>query len=184
MSNMGARANSALEANAVIVANLRELADILEEQEADGFRVMAYRRAADTLASLPLPVEPDRARETPGHIEGERNAPDVLRELQGPRGCPELGIRRTVRGAIRAHPEAVDRLLVERIRALREESVSLGGSHDSLELEEAALCSSLIQQIVVVGQVNLVLEEITAKNLCQKVLVTFVFCFVIVCKMM
>ncbi|MGI9437957.1 MAG: helix-hairpin-helix domain-containing protein [Geminicoccaceae bacterium] len=43
--------------NAVIAANLRELADILEQQQADGFRMMAYRRAAETVASLDRPLE-------------------------------------------------------------------------------------------------------------------------------
>lgn len=43
--------------NAAIAGKLRELADILEQQQADGFRVTAYRRAADTLVSLSEPVE-------------------------------------------------------------------------------------------------------------------------------
>ena len=34
--------------NAVIAENLRELADLLEQQQADGFRVMAYRHAAES----------------------------------------------------------------------------------------------------------------------------------------
>ena len=46
----------ALADNAVIAANLREYADLLEQQEADGFRVAAYRRAGATLETLDKPV--------------------------------------------------------------------------------------------------------------------------------
>jgi DNA polymerase/3'-5' exonuclease PolX len=42
--------------NAALAANLRELADLLEQQGADGFRVAAYRRAADTVDRLNTPV--------------------------------------------------------------------------------------------------------------------------------
>lgn len=43
-------------ANLLLSANLRELADLLEQQEADDFRVKAWRRAADTLDALERPV--------------------------------------------------------------------------------------------------------------------------------
>ena len=42
--------------NATLAANLRELADLLEQQDADGFRVSAYRNAADTVDGLDRPV--------------------------------------------------------------------------------------------------------------------------------
>jgi hypothetical protein len=42
--------------NAVLAANLRELADLLAQQEADGFRVSAYRRAADVMENLDRPA--------------------------------------------------------------------------------------------------------------------------------
>jgi hypothetical protein len=42
--------------NAVLAANLREYADLLAQQGADGFRVAAYRRAADVVAGLTQPV--------------------------------------------------------------------------------------------------------------------------------
>ena len=42
--------------NAVFAASLREYADLLTQQEADGFRVAAYRRAADEIAGLAEPV--------------------------------------------------------------------------------------------------------------------------------
>ncbi len=42
--------------NAVIAANLREYADLLEQQGANGFRVTAYRRAGATLEGLGEPV--------------------------------------------------------------------------------------------------------------------------------
>ncbi len=46
----------ALADNAVIAANLREYADLLEQQGADGFRIAAYRRAGATLETLDKPV--------------------------------------------------------------------------------------------------------------------------------
>ena len=42
--------------NLVLAATLSEFADLLEQQQADGFRVAAYRRAAETLEQLPRPV--------------------------------------------------------------------------------------------------------------------------------
>ena len=42
--------------NESLAANLREFADLLAHQEADGFRTAAYRRASDTLAALDRPV--------------------------------------------------------------------------------------------------------------------------------
>jgi putative hydrolase len=41
-----------MSANAQIAAKLREMADVLEQQEASPFRVSAYRRAAATIAGL------------------------------------------------------------------------------------------------------------------------------------
>ncbi|MEW5964591.1 MAG: helix-hairpin-helix domain-containing protein [Pseudomonadota bacterium] len=43
--------------NVAIAAKLREMADVLEQQQADGFRVAAYRRAAGTIEDLATPVE-------------------------------------------------------------------------------------------------------------------------------
>ncbi len=45
-----------LKANSVIEANLREMADLLEQQQADGFRVKAYRNAADTISTMDCPL--------------------------------------------------------------------------------------------------------------------------------
>jgi hypothetical protein len=42
--------------NRVLAANLREYADLLAQQEADGFRVAAYHRAADTIENLDRPI--------------------------------------------------------------------------------------------------------------------------------
>lgn len=42
--------------NAALAASLRELADLLTEQGADGFRVAAWRRGADIVAGLDRPV--------------------------------------------------------------------------------------------------------------------------------
>lgn len=42
--------------NTVLAANLRELADLLTQQGADGFRVAAYRRGADIVEALDRPV--------------------------------------------------------------------------------------------------------------------------------
>lgn len=44
-------------ANEPIAAILREMADLLEQQGADGFRIAAYRRAAQTIDALEMPVE-------------------------------------------------------------------------------------------------------------------------------
>lgn len=43
--------------NVAIAAKLREMADVLEQQQADSFRIAAYRRAAETLESLATPLE-------------------------------------------------------------------------------------------------------------------------------
>ena len=42
--------------NDILAANLREYADILEQQHADGFRVLAYRKAAGVIEELAKPV--------------------------------------------------------------------------------------------------------------------------------
>ncbi len=42
--------------NESLAANLREFADLLAQQEADGFRTAAYRRASDILVALDRPV--------------------------------------------------------------------------------------------------------------------------------
>jgi DNA polymerase (family 10) len=44
-------------ANEVIAEKLREMADLLDQQQADNFRVSAYRKAAQTLIALDRPVE-------------------------------------------------------------------------------------------------------------------------------
>lgn len=56
--------------NDVIAGKLREMADVLEQQRADGFRIAAYRRAADTLETLRQPVEDIvRIEGLPGLVE-------------------------------------------------------------------------------------------------------------------
>lgn len=45
-----------IEANEIISKNLSEMADVLEQQDADGFRVSAYRRAAETIGRYPNSV--------------------------------------------------------------------------------------------------------------------------------
>jgi hypothetical protein len=50
------KADSPLPENTVLAANLREYADILAQQDADGFRVSAYRRAADVVEGLARPI--------------------------------------------------------------------------------------------------------------------------------
>ncbi|MDH3740558.1 MAG: helix-hairpin-helix domain-containing protein [Hyphomicrobiales bacterium] len=44
------------QAHHVIEANLREMADLLEQQDADRFRIQAYRNAADALSTLQRPL--------------------------------------------------------------------------------------------------------------------------------
>lgn len=51
------------EINKTIARKLREMADLLEVQEADGFRVSAYRRAADTVDALDRPIDEIAASE-------------------------------------------------------------------------------------------------------------------------
>ncbi len=48
---MGPRTNQS------IAAKLREMADLLAQQQADGFHVAAYRRAAQMLDTLQAPIE-------------------------------------------------------------------------------------------------------------------------------
>ena len=43
--------------NETIAGKLAEMADLLEQQQADGYRVAAYRRATRTLAELERPIE-------------------------------------------------------------------------------------------------------------------------------
>lgn len=42
--------------NETIAAKLNEMADILEQQQADGYRIAAYRRASSTITSLEKPL--------------------------------------------------------------------------------------------------------------------------------
>jgi len=51
-----ARALIPIASNAILAANLREFADLLEQQGADGFRLAAYRRGADVVERLDRPV--------------------------------------------------------------------------------------------------------------------------------
>jgi hypothetical protein len=43
-------------ANQALAGKLREMADVLEQQQADGFRIAAYRRAANTIEALDRPI--------------------------------------------------------------------------------------------------------------------------------
>lgn len=58
-----ARTDTIGDENRVIAAKLREYADLLDQQGADGFREKAYRRAADVVAMLDRPVGEILARE-------------------------------------------------------------------------------------------------------------------------
>lgn len=49
--------------NIAIAGKLRDYADLLSAQGADGFRVRAYRRGADTVAHLDQPASKILARE-------------------------------------------------------------------------------------------------------------------------
>jgi len=57
---------------------LREMADLLEQQGADGFRITAYRRAAQTLDALEMPVE-DLARK--GGLKALDELPNIGRGI-------------------------------------------------------------------------------------------------------
>ena len=51
------RTETSLIANEPIAGMLREMADLLEQQEADGFRIAGFLRAAQTIEALEVPVE-------------------------------------------------------------------------------------------------------------------------------
>ena len=56
--------------NDAIAGKLREMAEVLEQQQADVFRIAAYRRATDTLEMLRQPVEQIvRIEGLPGLVE-------------------------------------------------------------------------------------------------------------------
>lgn len=67
-------------ANLAIAGNLREFADILETQDADRFRVGAYRNAATTVDVLDIPL--DRFFESRG-VEGLIELPAIGRSIAG-----------------------------------------------------------------------------------------------------
>ena len=69
-----AEAHPGLRRNASIAGRLDELADLLERQDANPFRVAAYRRAADSLRGLETPV--DRILEEQG-IAGLDRLPGI-----------------------------------------------------------------------------------------------------------
>lgn len=54
---MPLRPTDNLTTNRQLATKLRELADLLEQQQADGFRIAAYRRAADVLQRLAVPAD-------------------------------------------------------------------------------------------------------------------------------
>ena len=60
--------------NYQIAGKLREMADILEQQDANPFRIMAYQRAADTVGGYPVDVGLVLAREG---IEGLIGIPSI-----------------------------------------------------------------------------------------------------------
>jgi DNA polymerase/3'-5' exonuclease PolX len=67
---MEASAPMVVPVNSAVADKLREMADVLEQQEADGFRITAYRRAANTLESLEPSVEEIvRSDGLPGLVE-------------------------------------------------------------------------------------------------------------------
>jgi len=117
--------------NQAIAAKLRELADLLEQQQANPFRVNAYRRAARTVA---------------GHEE----ALSILAEREGPEGLERLpGIGRSIALAIEEMLRSGRWMQLERLRgSLDPERVfrSIPGVgprlarriHDALEVETLA----------------------------------------------
>lgn len=63
MSTTAPGPGDGMRGNAVIAANLREYADLLESQGADGFRELAYRRAAAAIDGLDLALADILARD-------------------------------------------------------------------------------------------------------------------------
>ena len=82
--------------NQAIAEKLQELADLLEQQAANPFRVSAYRRAARTVSGYEEPLADLAEREG---IEGLDRLPGIGRaryapEFPGPRKCRDKRLAR------------------------------------------------------------------------------------------
>ena len=75
----------------IIADKLREMADILELQHDDGFRVAAYHRAARTLMALTCPVDEIVLSEGLAGLMKLANSKSPERYSDGRLGSPQPG---------------------------------------------------------------------------------------------
>jgi DNA polymerase (family X) len=140
-------------ANADIATRLDELADLLDEQRADPFRVRAYRNAAETLRRLPRPVG-DIYREE--GLDGLERLPDIgvsiARSLRALLTTGRLPMLERVRGA--SDPEAL-LMTVPGIGPKTAELLHDELGIDSLEALEAAAHDGRLANLGGIGEKRL-----------------------------
>lgn len=140
-------------ANADLATRLDELADLLEEQRADPFRVRAYRNAAETLRRLPRPVGDIYAAEG---LEGLERLPDIgvsiARSLRAMLTTGRLPMLERVRGA--SDPEAL-LMTVPGIGPKTAELLHDELGIDSLEALEAAAHDGRLADLAGIGEKRL-----------------------------
>lgn len=136
-------------ANADLATRLDELADLLEEQRADPFRVRAYRNAAETLRRLPRPVDEIYRQEG---LEGLENLPDIgvsiARSVRAMLTTGRLPMLERVRGA--SDPETL-LMTVPGIGPKTAELLHDELGIDSLEALEAAAHDGRLANIAGIG---------------------------------
>jgi DNA polymerase/3'-5' exonuclease PolX len=69
--------------NQAVASKLREMADVLAEQQADRFRIPAYRRAANAVESLDRPIQLLRPMETDGSSLVSVSKGRIARKIRG-----------------------------------------------------------------------------------------------------
>lgn len=140
-------------ANADLATRLDELADLLEEQRADPFRVRAYRNAAETLRRLPRPVGEIYDQEG---LDGLERLPDVgvsiARSLRALLTTGRLPMLERVRGA--SDPEAL-LMTVPGIGPKTAELLHDELGIDSLEALESAAHDGRLANLAGIGEKRL-----------------------------
>ena len=140
-------------ANTDLATRLDELADLLDEQRADPFRVRAYRNAAETLRRLPRPVG-DIYRDE--GLEGLQRLPDIgvsiARSLRAMITTGRLPMLERVRGA--SDPETL-LMTVPGIGPKTAELLHDELGIDSLEALEAAAHDGRLANLAGIGEKRL-----------------------------
>lgn len=140
-------------ANADLATRLDELADLLEEQRADTFRVRAYRNAAETLRRLPRPVGDIYDEDG---LDGLERLPDIgvsiARSLRAMLTTGRLPMLERVRGA--SDPEAL-LMTVPGIGPKTAELLHDELGIDSLEALEAAAHDGRLANLAGIGEKRL-----------------------------